>query len=29
MNTIQTKNIVFVTGAFVGNNCWDDWRRYF
>jgi pimeloyl-ACP methyl ester carboxylesterase len=26
---IQTKNIVFVTGAFVTNSCWDDWRIYF
>ncbi len=26
---ITTKNIVFVTGAFVSNACWDDWRIYF
>ncbi len=26
---IQTKNIVFVTGAFVSNACWDEWRIYF
>lgn len=26
---INTKNIVFVTGAFVSNACWDDWRTYF
>ncbi|PWT99934.1 MAG: alpha/beta hydrolase [Bacteroidetes bacterium] len=23
------KTIVFVTGAFVGNNCWDEWKIYF
>lgn len=26
---LQTRNIVFVTGAFVSNSCWDDWRIYF
>lgn len=26
---LHTKNIVFVTGAFVSNACWDDWRIYF
>jgi pimeloyl-ACP methyl ester carboxylesterase len=26
---LQTKNIVFVTGAFVSNSCWDEWRIYF
>jgi pimeloyl-ACP methyl ester carboxylesterase len=26
---LQTKSIVFVTGAFVTNSCWDDWRTYF
>ena len=29
MSGIQTKSIVFITGAFVSNNCWDDWRIYF
>jgi pimeloyl-ACP methyl ester carboxylesterase len=29
MEKIKTKNIVFVTGAFVGNNCWDEWKKYF
>src|SRR5438552_2796695 len=29
MKTINSKNIVFVTGAFVGNNCWDEWKTYF
>lgn len=24
-----SKNIVFVTGAFVSHICWDDWRNYF
>lgn len=23
------KTVVFVTGAFVGNNCWDEWQLYF
>ena len=23
------KNILFITGCFVGNNCWDDWQGYF
>jgi pimeloyl-ACP methyl ester carboxylesterase len=26
---LQTRNIVFVTGAFVSNSCWDEWRIYF
>jgi pimeloyl-ACP methyl ester carboxylesterase len=29
MSGIQTKNIVFITGAFVSHSCWDDWRIYF
>lgn len=29
MENIQSKNIVFVTGAFVSNSCWDEWRNYF
>jgi pimeloyl-ACP methyl ester carboxylesterase len=29
MATIQTKSIVFVTGAFVSSSCWDEWRIYF
>jgi pimeloyl-ACP methyl ester carboxylesterase len=29
MRNIQSKTIVFITGAFVGNNCWDEWRSYF
>lgn len=26
---LTTKNIVFVTGAFVSSACWDEWRIYF
>ena len=26
---MATKNIVFVTGAFVNNSCWDEWQDYF
>src|SRR5688500_5535507 len=22
-------SIVFITGTFIGNNCWDEWRSYF
>jgi pimeloyl-ACP methyl ester carboxylesterase len=29
METNQTKTILFITGAFVGNNCWDAWRSFF
>jgi pimeloyl-ACP methyl ester carboxylesterase len=29
MKTIQSKTIVFITGAFVSNKCWDEWRTYF
>jgi pimeloyl-ACP methyl ester carboxylesterase len=29
MEKINSKNIVFVTGAFVSNSCWDDWKAYF
>lgn len=29
MGKITAKNIVFVTGAFVTNACWDEWRAYF
>src|SRR5215204_944261 len=25
----QPKSIVFITGAFVSNSCWDEWRTYF
>lgn len=26
---MKTKTILFVTGAFVSNSCWDDWKTYF
>ncbi|MCD9015759.1 alpha/beta hydrolase [Parachryseolinea silvisoli] len=29
MNRILSKNIVFITGAFVSHACWDDWKLYF
>lgn len=29
MKNVNPKNIVFVTGAFVGHNCWDEWQIYF
>ncbi|MEO8412429.1 MAG: alpha/beta hydrolase [Ginsengibacter sp.] len=29
MKSIQSKTIVFITGAFVGNNCWHEWKAYF
>ena len=29
METNGSKTILFITGAFVGNNCWDKWREYF
>jgi pimeloyl-ACP methyl ester carboxylesterase len=28
-NTIQSKTIVFITGAFVNHACWDEWKAYF
>lgn len=24
-----TKSVLFITGAFVSNNCWDEWVAYF
>lgn len=29
MKNIQSKTIVFITGAFVHNSCWDEWKSYF
>ncbi|GAB3942816.1 alpha/beta hydrolase [Spirosoma harenae] len=29
MKTSKTKNVVFVTGAFVTHHGWDEWRAYF
>lgn len=28
-NLITTKNIVFITGAFVHNSSWQEWQKYF
>jgi pimeloyl-ACP methyl ester carboxylesterase len=24
-----SKSIVFITGTFIGTNCWDEWKTYF
>ena len=29
MNNINSKTVLFITGAFVSNSCWDEWRSYF
>jgi len=29
MGSIQSKTILFITGAFVSNTCWDEWQKYF
>ncbi|MEO6980990.1 MAG: alpha/beta hydrolase [Mucilaginibacter sp.] len=29
MSTTTSKTIVFITGAFVSNTCWDQWKVYF
>jgi pimeloyl-ACP methyl ester carboxylesterase len=29
MKNVTSKNVVFVTGAFVTSSCWDDWKTYF
>ena len=29
MQAPHSKTIVFITGAFVSNSCWDDWKVYF
>src|ERR1700712_5034889 len=29
MQKIKSKTIIFITGAFVSNSCWDEWRSYF
>ncbi len=29
VDKINSKTIVFITGAFVSNACWDQWRMYF
>jgi pimeloyl-ACP methyl ester carboxylesterase len=28
MKSIQSKTIVFITGAFVHHSCWDEWKSY-
>lgn len=29
MAPINSKTIVFIHGAFVAKNCWDEWKKYF
>jgi pimeloyl-ACP methyl ester carboxylesterase len=29
MSKIQSKTIVFITGAYVSHHCWDEWVKYF
>lgn len=29
MSVSPSKTIVFITGAFVSNSCWDEWKAYF
>ena len=29
MEASKKRPILFITGAFVGNNCWDEWISYF
>jgi pimeloyl-ACP methyl ester carboxylesterase len=29
MTTTMPISIVFITGTFLGNNCWDEWELYF
>ena len=29
MKVLPSKTILFVTGAFVSNACWDEWKTYF
>jgi pimeloyl-ACP methyl ester carboxylesterase len=29
MSTTLSETIVFITGTFIGNNCWDEWKIYF
>lgn len=29
MDASNPKTVLFVTGSFVGNNCWDAWANYF
>jgi pimeloyl-ACP methyl ester carboxylesterase len=29
MKTINSKTVVFITGAFISSDCWTEWRSYF
>ncbi len=29
MATTSSKTVLFITGAFVHNSCWDEWQTYF
>jgi pimeloyl-ACP methyl ester carboxylesterase len=29
MTSDLSRTIVFITGAFIGNNCWSEWKSYF
>lgn len=29
MKTTKSKTIVFITGAFVSSDCWNEWKAYF
>src|SRR5689334_3603740 len=29
MATTSSKTVLFITGAFVNNSCWDAWQTYF
>jgi pimeloyl-ACP methyl ester carboxylesterase len=29
MANVLSKSVVFITGTFIGNNCWDEWKLYF
>lgn len=29
MSSDSTKTVLFITGAFVSNSCWDEWKTFF
>jgi len=29
MSGNPSRSVVFITGTFIGNNCWDYWKSYF
>src|SRR6476659_9204682 len=29
MTDTLTGTVVFITGTFIGNNCWNEWKAYF